>query len=230
MRKILFANNKIYHIFNRGTDKRKIFLSKSNYERFLLNLSILNDLDNIQHHLSRFDLENPNLIKFKPKPLVDVLCYCLMPNHYHLLVRQKIDNGIPKFLHKLQMGYSKYFNTLHDRSGNLFQGAYKAVEINNDSQFKYIPLYIHMNPLDLVEGEWKENGIKDIKKGINFLKEYKWSSLRNYVNGLATPYLNMRTISDLYSSGDWEEEIRSFLSSLNVRHRVSAIVGDIFHV
>ncbi|OGF90874.1 hypothetical protein A3H65_02970 [Candidatus Giovannonibacteria bacterium RIFCSPLOWO2_02_FULL_45_14] len=230
MRKIFFANNQIYHIFNRGTDKRKIFLSKSDYERFLLNSSILNDSESTPRHLSRFDLENPNVIKFKSKPLVEILCYCLMPNHYHMLIRQRTQNGISKFMHKLQMGYSKYFNTLYDRSGNLFQGSYKAVPIKKDNQFKYIPLYIHMNPLDLLENEWKEKGIKDLQKGINFVKEYKWSSLRNYINCSTVPYLDMRIISDLYSPGDWEEEIISFLSSSNVRHRVSDAVSDISYV
>ncbi|KKT61863.1 MAG: Transposase [Candidatus Giovannonibacteria bacterium GW2011_GWA2_44_26] len=228
MRKVLFANNQIYHIFNRGTEKRRIFISNKDFERFLINMKIFNDPDVGQHHLGRFDIKHPKLSKPLEDPLVDVLCYCLMPNHYHLLLRQKVENGISKYLHRLQMGYAKYFNTLHDRSGNLFQGAFKVVEINKGNQFKYIPLYIHMNPLDLVEGGWKENGIKDLKKGLNFLKNYRWSSLRNYMGEKRTAYLNANIISELYDPSDWEEEIKSFLNSSNVRHRVSDIVGDIY--
>lgn len=227
MRKIAFVNQQIYHIFNRGTDKRKIFLSKNDYERFLVNIKIFNDADGKQHHLSRFDLEHPELNKKSAKPLVDILCFCLMPNHYHLLLRQREENGISKYLHKLQMGYSKYFNISYDRSGNLFQGAYKIVEINKDNQFKYVPLYIHMNPLDLVENKWKEKGIRDVNRGIDFLAGYKWSSLRDYIKGSPVSYLDMKIISSLYSSADWEEEIKDFLTLSNVRHRVSDAVGDI---
>lgn len=230
MRKVEFANNQIYHIFNRGTDKRKIFITNKDYERFLINMKFFNDLDVSQHHLSRFDLEHPDLNKQNAQPLVDILCYCLMPNHYHLLLRQKEEGGISKYMHRIQMGYSKYFNALYERSGNLFQGAYKAVAVQKNDQFKYIPLYIHMNPLDTIQRDWKEVGIRDIKKGINFLNRYKWSSLHNYVNGTTSPYLQTKTVAELYSSNDWEEEIKSFLKFANVRHRVSDAVSEISYV
>ncbi len=230
MRKVALVNKQIYHIFNRGTDKRKIFLTKNDYERFLINMKIFNDSDVGQHHLDRFDTEHPELNKKSAHPLVDVLCFCLMPNHYHLLLLQREENGISKYLHKLQMGYSKYFNMLYERSGNLFQGAYKVVEVNKDSQFKYVPLYIHMNPLDLIENGWKEKGIRNVKRGLEFLEKYRWSSLKDYISDSPAPYLETKIISSLYSSEDWKEEIRDFLTSSNVRHRVSDAVADISYV
>lgn len=232
MRKVTFANDHIYHIFNRGTDKRKIFLNKKDYERLFTIMSLFNDSNNGQLHLSRIDNEHPSLNKTSSEPLVDILCFCLMPNHYHLLLRQKEKNGISKYMHRLQMGYSKYFNTRYKRSGNLFQGAYKVVEINKDNQFRYVPLYIHMNPLDLVENKWKENGIKNIKKAINFLKEYPWSSLKIYSESKTPHYLETTTVSSLYSPRDWEEEIQNCLKSPKAagQHSVLTKVEDFLYV
>lgn len=218
MRNTGFANNQIYHIFNRGTDKRKIFLSNSDCKRFLKNMSIFNTTGEVPRHLER--IEHSVIDSKKGQPLVDVLCFCLMPNHFHLMVRQRAEGGISKYLHRLQMGYSKYFNLKNERSGNLFQGAYKAVRVQKTNQFQYLPLYIHMNPLDLVEPAWEERGIRDIRKAMKFLEEYSWSSLKTYIAGTAPSYLETKTLSALYASSAWRAAIIDWLDNpVHVHHR-----------
>jgi putative transposase len=219
MRKIFFANNQTYHVFNRGTEKRKIFLTKRDYERFLISMAIFNNSDTNRPRLENIDIQHPVLDKKVEKPLVDVLCFCLMPNHYHLMLRQRVENGISRYLHRLQMGYSKYFNLCYERSGNLFQGQYKAVEVKRQNQFQYLPLYIHMNPLELVEPQWEERGVKSVKKAVKFLENYSWSSLKNYVQELPAPYLEVKTLSSLYGAGEWREAIENW-SLKNLQHRV----------
>ena len=84
-----------------------------------------------------------------------------MPNHFHILVKEKIENGISKFMGKLTTGYSMYFNKRYDRTGSLFQGVFKSVHADSDEYLKYLFAYIHLNPIKLINPEWKENGIKD---------------------------------------------------------------------
>lgn len=113
-------------------------------------------------------------------PLVRVHTYCLMPNHYHLILEQLVDGGISKFLQKFMTGYTQYFNVLHERSGVLFQGRTKSKLIDSDDYLRWLAHYIAMNPLDLCESSWKEKGIKDRKKALQFLKDYKWKSPSDY--------------------------------------------------
>ena len=103
-------------------------------------------------------------INHKRKLLVEILVFTLMPNHFHLLLKQKQENGISKFMHKLGVGYSMYFNQKYERTGSLFQGTYKAIPVNNDSYFIHLPYYIHLNPLDLIEPKWKNGEIKNYNK------------------------------------------------------------------
>ncbi|OGN01512.1 MAG: hypothetical protein A3B91_00040 [Candidatus Yanofskybacteria bacterium RIFCSPHIGHO2_02_FULL_41_29] len=116
-----------------------------------------------------------------------------MPNHFHLLIRQKADNGIVQFMRKLGTGYAMYFNKKYDRVGSLFQGKFKAVLINEDEHFKYLPYYIHLNSLDLISPEWREFKIKDYNKAINFLNKYRWSSYLDY-----SGYKNFPSITQRY--------------------------------
>ncbi len=174
-RKITFAQNEFYHIYNRGTEKRKIFMDKADYERFLALLYLCNSKETV--HLSiqgstlkeRLSLERSN-------PLVDICAYCLMPNHFHLLIREKTKNGISQFVHKVTTGYTMYFNKRNQRNGTLFQGRFKATHVKNDRYLKYLISYIHLNPVKIIEPEWKENGIKNKNKANHFLENYPYSS------------------------------------------------------
>jgi putative transposase len=112
--------------------------------------------------------------------LVSVLAYSLMPNHFHLVLEQLVEDGISSFMRKLSTGYSMYFNTRYEHSGVLFQGRFKSSHIDSESYFRYIFSYVHLNPVELIEPDWKEEGIKDKRQVEKFLSEYQYSSYYDY--------------------------------------------------
>lgn len=113
--------------------------------------------------------------------LVEVLAFNFMPNHIHLLLRQIKDDGIKKFIVKVGSGYGRYFNLKYSRKGYVFQDRFLAVRIKTDEQLKIVFAYIHTNSVSLIEPKWKERGIRDIKKVMQFVQEYKWSSFSDYL-------------------------------------------------
>lgn len=178
----------IYHIFNRGVDKRKIFLDKQDYFRFIHDLFKFNDQNPINTTFRAFQKLNKNnviqlrTIEKRPrKLLVDIHAFCLMPNHYHLLLSPRIKNSIPKFMQKLNKGYSRYFNEKYKRQGTLFEGRYKSILITDESHFYHLPYYIHLNPLDLKFPEWRKGELRNCKEAIKFLENYRWSSHLDYI-------------------------------------------------
>jgi putative transposase len=116
------------------------------------------------------------------KNLVDIGAYCLMPNHFHLLLKEKTENGISLFMQKLMTAYTMYFNKKNGRNGALFQGTFKAEHLANDNYLKYMYSYIHLNPIKLIDPTWRENGIKNQSKTEKFLEQYKHSSYSEYIN------------------------------------------------
>lgn len=152
MRKIELANGEYYHIYNRGVDKRTVFEEKNHFSRFIQSLIEFNTLDPIGSlHENRFNKHKPNKpglgsLASKSEPLlVEIVCYCLNPNHFHLLLKQTSDKGIEKFMHRLSTGYTKYFNLKNQRSGSLFQGNYKAVHVDTNKYFFHLSVYINLN-------------------------------------------------------------------------------------
>ncbi len=109
---------------------------------------------------------------------MEILVFTLMPNHYHLVVRQLVDGGISLFMKKMGNAYVGYFNEKYKRKrmGSLFQGPFKAVHVKTDEQFIYLIWYVFTNPLDLLEKNWRNEGVKDAKRAIKYLESYKWSS------------------------------------------------------
>lgn len=124
--------------------------------------------------------------------LVEVLTFCFMPNHIHLLLKQIKDNGITQFMRKFGAGYAAYFNKKYKRKGHLFQGRFRAVHIKTDEQLQTVFVYIHSNAISLIEPKWKENGIKDPEEVINFLENYKWSSYLDYLGRKNFPSVTKR--------------------------------------
>ena len=181
IRKIKFSEGEYYHIYNRGVDKREIFMDKNDHERFVLLLEYANLFEavNIRNILNQLNQGLPSVNR--GETLVDIGAWCLMPNHFHLLVREKNDAGLSKFLSKLQTGYSMYFNKRHDRSGALFQGSFKAEHVDKDEYLKYLYSYIHLNPIKLIQSDWKDNGIYDLERAELYLEEYSYSSYLDYV-------------------------------------------------
>jgi len=122
--------------------------------------------------------------KKKRKLLVEILSFCLMPNHIHLLLRQIREGGISKFMRKIGAGYGGYYNQKYKRKGHLFDGRYRLIHIKNQEQLKTVFVYIHTNPVALIVSDWKDRGLKteELSKAINFLENYKWSSYLDYLD------------------------------------------------
>lgn len=182
MKRPIFSNEGIYHVYNRGVEKRNVFLRENDYLRFIVNLYEFNNTvaaDNFGRKLTR-DLIEVRLQSERKELLVEILAFVLMPNHYHLMIRQRVENGVTEFMRKLGTGYTNYFNLKYDRVGPLFQGKFKAITLEREAHFAYLPHYIHSNPLELIMPKWREKGITDKKKVINFLSSYRWSSLLDY--------------------------------------------------
>ncbi|QQG45490.1 MAG: transposase [Candidatus Sungiibacteriota bacterium] len=200
--------DKYYHVYNRGVEKRDVFLNNSDYHRFLYLLFACNDTAQLLN--SQFHYRGPTSIVNKERDqLVDIICFCLMPNHYHLILKPRKENGMPLFMQKIGTGYTMYFNTKRQRSGVLFQGGYKSILIDNEGYLSHLTRYIHLNPAELIEPKWKKVGILKAKETHKFVKEYKWSSYRDYLNTPHFPHLlNVELIKELFLP---KQEYESFV-------------------
>lgn len=173
-RKVPFENDEYYHVYNRGVEKREIFLDDDDYSYFVHILELFNDEEPALN--ARFHYRSRTSISKSKIKLVEVVGYCLMPNHYHLILKQTSDAGISKYLQKLGTGFTHYFNKKYKRSGVLFQGRSKSSHIDEDKYMQYLKMYLEFNPLDLFDYDWKEKGIKNRNKAKEFLQNYKWKS------------------------------------------------------
>ena len=180
-RSIILAPGEFYHIYNRGTDKRKVFLNPADYKRFIALLYLCNSTDPVRMDMRRKFLNQIFKTK-RSETLVDIGSYCLMPNHFHLLIREKNENGISLFMQKLTTAYTMYFNKKYERNGSLFQGTFKVRHIDTDNYLKYLFAYIHLNPLKLIEPAWKERGNINVTKAKKYLSAYEHSSYLSYID------------------------------------------------
>ena len=218
----------ICHVMNRGVDKRKIFMQQEDYFRFIHDLFEFNDtapVNNLTYFFAKNhkDIARPYIERGKRELLVEILAFCLMPNHYHLLIKPRFDDGVTKFMKNLDMGYAKYFNAKYDRSGALFQGRYKSVAVTNESHFIYLPYYIHLNPLDLITPEWRDGRLHNIKKALQFLKTYRWSSHLDYTGQKNFPSITNRGFLLEFFGGtsQYARNLEQWLYDLNletIRH------------
>ena len=188
-----------YHVYNRGVAKLPIFHNKRDYERFLLTVEYYH-LDSPGLKLSHLLLmQRQDRIKRLSEhlqnstPLVDIICYTLMPNHIHLLLKQRKDAGISKFCRLLFNSYNKYFNRKHDRVGPLFQGNFKAVRITNQEELLHVSRYIHLNPITAFIIH-KED-----------LEDFPWSSYQDYLHEIRS-FLSTEIILSSFRSIDAYKE------------------------
>ena len=211
IRKVNLVINEYYHLYNRGNSKQKIFLDQEDYNHFTKLLYLCNSTRSITYR----DISK-NVYDFdREKTLIDIGAYCLMPNHFHLLVKEKTVKGISKFMQKISTAYSMYFNKKYKRTGGLFEGKFKSQHLNIDRYLKYIFSYIHLNPIKLIESKWKEIGIKNIKGAVAYLKNYQHSSYLDYLNEdrLKIKILNKKEFPKYFpSKKDFENEIFEWLS------------------
>jgi len=175
-RNIPLISGEFYHVFNRGISDQLVFFSRRDYDRFFqsilyyqhydtpISYSKFMKISRIQRTLIFEDLlKRNNLVS-------EIMSFCLMPNHFHLLLRQVKDNGIPSFISNLTNSYTKYFNTKSSRRGPMFQGKFKAVRIETDEQLLHVSRYIHLNPHTAY-----------IVKSEDELMQYPYSSLIDYL-------------------------------------------------
>jgi putative transposase len=175
-RQTVLATGEIYHIFNRSISLLPIFSTSKHCKRAI---EVLFYYQNQQPPIKYSDFVNLPVdkresilqdLKKERKFLVDIIAYCLMPNHFHLLLRQNMEDGISIFMANFSNSYSRYFNTQTNRRGSLFEGRFKAVRIQSQEQIDHVSRYIHLNP-------YSAYVVKDIKE----LEKYNYSSLAEYL-------------------------------------------------
>jgi len=179
-----FTENAYYHVFNRGVEKRDIFMEENDYLTFLYYLSAY--LLPLEKVLEKY----PDLpMRLTGKSLADeieLIAYCLMPNHFHLLLKQKTQDGIPKLLKQLTNAYTLYFNQKTNRVGALMQGRYKAAPVTEDNLFIHLVRYIHLNP---------------VVAGISpTLENYRWSSYPDYLGQPVELLVSKKKVLDYFPS------------------------------
>ncbi len=202
-----------YHTYNRGVEKRKIFLEQTDYLRGVHDFYEFNDVNAAINLNQRFNGNRISIIEKSRERLIDLIAWSLMPNHYHLFSCPKIENGLAKFHQKFGIGFSNFFNTKYERSGVLFQGKYKKVRVINNIQALHLICYIHANPLDIWKPTWREKGLADseIQDALEFLeKDYRWSSHSDYLGIKNFP--SLINTEFLFRFFDGPEEYKSFFT------------------
>ncbi|MEA3293082.1 MAG: transposase [Patescibacteria group bacterium] len=197
------VNGEIYHIVIRRIEDYLLFKDIDDYYRGIFSIYEFNTTKPVEiAERRRIRIQMKKDIKAKGDPLspggervspaltldgrerlVDILAFCFMPNHIHLLLRQLKGRGITTFMNKIGAGYPAYFKQKHGikTKGYFFQDRFVSVHVKTDEQLKIAFVYIHANPASLIEPKWKEIGIKNPKKVIEFLENYKWSSYQDYL-------------------------------------------------
>lgn len=214
-RKINFTSGEYYHLYSRGVEKRKIFLSDKDRERFMALLYIMNQPE--PFNFGNFLKQNKIADIFsetKEKSLVSIISYTLMPNHFHILVYENQEGGISKFMLRLLTAYSMYFNTKYERSGPLFVHPFRSQYISNESHFMWLFSYIHLNPIKIIKKNFKHEGIGNKKVAGDFLDSYKYSSYHEY-KGINRPeskiidislmpeYISKEVVLDIEKYKEW---------------------------
>lgn len=217
IRKVSFVVEEFYHIYNRGNSKQKIFLDTKDYQRFIDLLYAVNREEkfNFSDSLKGISVYE----KDSESPLVAIGAYCLMPNHFHILLTPLVDNGVSKFMQKISTAYVMYFNQKYKRTGALFEGKFKSQHVDDDRYLKYLFSYIHLNPIKLIQKDWKEKGIRNKNEVIKYLSEYQYSSYLDYME-IQRPQniiLKKKSFSDYFPARkDYIKEIFEWISYNNI--------------
>lgn len=188
-RKVPLITGEYYHVFNRGVMKIPIVKNVVDSKRFIKTMNYY-QFSGPKPRYSLFDPKRTSLDD--TKKLVTVLSYCLMPNHFHFLLKQEAENGISEFISKLTNSYTKYFNVKYNRVGHLFQGEFKAVRVESDEQLLHLSRYIHLNPVS-----------SHVIKNIN---DYVWSSYPLYKSVDTNPFVNTQIILGFFRTPKLYEE------------------------
>lgn len=212
----------LYHVLNHSIEGRNLFLDSQDYARFVHNLYEFNDTrpaDNL-HRLFDPEMKDIGSLSFRRarKKLVKIHGWCLMKDHYHLLISELTEGGLVKFMTKINIGYAKYYNERYRRHGHLFQGKTKKILVENEAYFLYILHYVHLNPLDYLAraSKWRERdkgSIRNVRETLKYLDGYRWSSYSDYSGKKNFPSILTK---DLFgnSSNNYQEEIEAYLKNI----------------
>ncbi|MDO8461065.1 MAG: transposase [bacterium] len=189
LRTIPLVTGQFYHIFNRGINKQPIFFGIRDYNRVMEILPFYS-FANLTLRFSKFlllshDQRNDfwESLQKQNKKLIEIISFCFMPNHFHLLLIQKMDNGISKFMSNFQNSYTRYFNTKYKKLGPILQGQFKAVRVEDDNQLLHLSRYINLNPYSSF-----------VVKEINDLLRYPWSSFSEYTGESKSTICNKKPV------------------------------------
>jgi putative transposase len=214
-RKFEFSTGEFYHLYNRGNNKATIFISDADKNRFIKLLFACNS----DRPLIFKTIQSLTLDKIeRGDTLIDIGAYCLMPNHFHLLIHEKKEGGASLFMQKLTTAYSMYLNKRYNRTGKPFEGTFRATHADTDEYLKYLFSYIHLNPVKLIDPEWKERGITDNNKARTHLAEYRHSSYLDYIHAprAETAILNREVFPEYFEAPqDLESHINDWLNYKN---------------
>jgi len=193
-----FASGTMVHIYNRGNNKEKLFFDDQDHKAFLYRLGLClgftkEELEKeklITIPYSRIRIADINKKDFK------LHAFCLMPNHFHLLVEQVGDTSISNLMSKLCTSYSKYINKKYKRVGHVFQDCFKTVLIENDSQLMWTSAYIHMNPV--------KDGL------VTYPGKYNWSSYNDFTSKRSLPITHINLLKSIFGEKNFEKETLNF--------------------
>lgn len=194
-REIPLVTGETYHVLNRGTASVPIFKSKYDYRRFLRATLYYQNVQIPVKFSKLINMAKPirdgimKQLKEEKDCWVEINAYCLMPNHYHLLVKQTKDNGIFNFVRRLSSSYSHYFNKKNERKGGLFEGRFKAVRVETGAQLLHLSRYIHLNP-------YSSFLVNDLES----LLDYSFSSLPEYLGRTKTDICQKEAILNQFSN------------------------------
>lgn len=202
-----FANNGHYHVYSRGVDKREIFVDDIDRRRLLQSLAVLNN-----------SCRPANIpLRFPHTPIEQyaaLTTYCLMPNHFHLILQQQIDTGVSAMMQRWLNSYTKYFNARHDRRGRLFESVYQSVPIDDTEQLAHTTRYIHLNPISLVEPGWKEHGVRNPQSAIAYASIYPWSSYRHYIGQTRDNLVTDAAVVNDFAPGEYRKFVENYVQSM----------------
>ena len=177
MRNIQISIDEYYHVYNRGVHKRITFHDTADYVRFLFLILFFQStvgFEQVSRHVRYFvqhrvfDIDDADTSKIIGGRYVELVSFCLMPNHFHLVLREVKEHGIARYMQRVLNGYTKYYNTKYGVSGHLFQGPYRAVLVEDNEQLIYLSAYVHRNPRELPGWKNKE-------------QKYEWSSYQDHI-------------------------------------------------
>lgn len=176
-----------YHIYNRGVEKRLIFMDEMDYSVFISYLAFYLSILDLRGYSSQGETIPSSKVLKNYFGEIKLLAYCLMPNHFHLMIKQESDRGIDHFMRSLSTKYVRYFNSKYKRVGSLFQDTYKGVRVETESQFVYLSKYIHRNPLGIT--------CEDTPRR---LEDYRYSSYGNYLKKFSQNWVDVEEILGLF--------------------------------